>query len=168
MILNLNIDFDREKFKTRSEFLLEKMKLKLLNTDGGLKPMYDDDYEEKKKLKRGQVYVASISVFRNVGLHRKYFSLINCAWEYLTEPQQEFYHKNKEYFRKSLEVSAGYCDTIYNHKLGSFVDIPKSVAFDKMDESEFQDLYRDVKYIINNIILTHISEEEFERGLANF
>ena len=139
------------------------MKLKLLNTDGGLKPLYDDDYEEKKKLKRGQVYVASISVFRNVGLHRKYFSLINCAWEYLTEPQQEFYHKNKEYFRKSLEVSAGYCDTIYNHKLKTFVDIPKSVAFDKMDESEFQDLYRDVKYIINNIILTHLSEDEFEK-----
>ena len=27
MILNLNIDFDREKFKTRSEFLLEKRKV---------------------------------------------------------------------------------------------------------------------------------------------
>ena len=144
------------------------MKLKLLNTDGGLKPMYDEDYEEKKKLKRGQVYVASISIFRNVSFHRKYFSLLGCAWEYLTEAQQEFYHNNREYFRKSLEVSAGYCDVIYNHKLKTFVDIPKSVAFDKMDESEFQNLYRDVKHIINNIILTHISEEEFERGLANY
>ncbi len=27
MILNLNIDFDREKFKTRCEFLLEKRKV---------------------------------------------------------------------------------------------------------------------------------------------
>lgn len=144
------------------------MKIKLLNTDGGLKPMYDEDYEEKKKLKRGQVYIASISIFRNVSFHRKYFSLLGCAWEYLTEDQQEFYHNNREYFRKSLEVSAGYCDVIYNHKLKTFVDIPKSIAFDKMDESEFQDLYRDVKYVINNIILTHISEEEFESGLANY
>ena len=144
------------------------MKIKLLNTDIGLKPLYDEDFEEKKKLKRGEVYIASISVFRNVSFHRKYFSLINCAFEYLTEPQQEFYHNNKEYFRKSLEVSAGYCDAIYNHKLKSFVDIPKSVAFDKMSESEFQDLYRDVKYVINNIILQHISEEEFNNGLANF
>lgn len=131
-------------------------------------PMYDDDFDEKKKLKKGQAYIASISVFRNVGLHRKYFALLNCAWEYMTEAQQDFYHNNKEYFRKSVEVSAGYCDSIYNHRLKTFVDIPKSVAFDKMEESEFQDLYRDVKHVINNVILRHISEEEFNKVLINF
>lgn len=131
-------------------------------------PLYEEDHDEKKKLKKGEIYRASISVFRNYEFHKKYFALINCSWEYLTEAQQEFYRNNKEYFRKSLEVSAGYCEVIYNHRLKSFVDIPKSVAFDKMGESEFQDLYRDVKHVVCNIVLRHITIEEFEQGLASF
>ena len=45
------------------------MKLLLLNTTSGLKPMYDEDYEEKQKLKIGEVYQATIKTVRNYELH---------------------------------------------------------------------------------------------------
>ena len=61
------------------------MKIKLLNTSVGLKPLYDEDFEEKKKLKIGEVYEATIKRPRNLSFHRKYFGLINLAWEYQNE-----------------------------------------------------------------------------------
>ena len=141
------------------------MKLLLKNTTSGLIPIYDDDYEEKKKLKIGQVYEVSIKLVRNYEFHKKYFALINCAWEYLTEPQAEFY-KNKEIFRKIIEVVAGHCEKWYSPNLKEWVEIPKSISFDKMDNTEFQDLYSRVLDVI--IISLKIDKEEFERNIANF
>lgn len=55
------------------------MKLLLLNTAQGLKPCYDEDFEERKKLKIGQEYMADVKVPRNLEFHKKYFALIKCA-----------------------------------------------------------------------------------------
>ena len=141
------------------------MKLLLKNTSSGLIPIYDDDFDEKKKLKIGQVYEVSIKLVRNYEFHKKYFALINCAWEYLTEPQAEFY-KNKEIFRKIIEVVAGHCEKWYSPELKKWVEIPKSISFDKMDNAEFQDLYSRVLDVI--IISLKIDREEFERNISNF
>lgn len=141
------------------------MKLLLKNTTSGLIPIYDDDYEEKKKLKIGQIYEVSIKLVRNYEFHKKYFALINCAWEYLTEPQAEFY-KNKEIFRKIIEVVAGHCEKWYSPELKKWVEIPKSISFDKMDNAEFQDLYSRVLDVI--IISLKIDREEFEKNIINF
>jgi hypothetical protein len=57
----------------------------------GLVPINDVSYDEKKKLKIGQVYEVIIKLVRNYEFHKKYFALINCAWEYLPEHKQEFF-----------------------------------------------------------------------------
>jgi len=77
------------------------MKIRLLNTARGLIPCYDDDFDEKKKLKIGEEYVAEI-------------------------------------------------------------------AFDKMDEAEFSELYERVKDVLFEVFLKNISIEEFEANLMNF
>ena len=141
------------------------MKINLLNTSRGLVPMYDYDYDEKKKLRIGEVYCAEVRLQRNYEFLKKYFALINCAWEYLTEPQAEFY-KNKEIFRKIIEVVAGHCEKWYSPELKKWVEIPKSISFDKMDNAEFQDLYSRVLDVI--IISLKIDREEFERNISNF
>ena len=116
------------------------MELFLLNTDGGLKPCYDEDYDNKKKLKLGQVYKARITLARNIDFHRKYFALINCAWAYQNEATTSYFKNDVNSFRKTIEVAAGHCDTLFNLRLKEWVDVPKSIAFDKMDELEFRDL----------------------------
>ena len=57
----------------------------------GLVPINDASYDEKKKLKIGQVYEVTIKLVRNYDFHKKYFALINCAWEFMTEKQQAFF-----------------------------------------------------------------------------
>lgn len=145
------------------------MEIYLFNTPQGLKPCYDDDYDEKKKLKLGQVYKAKITQSRNIHFHRKYFALIRTAWEYVNERfQRELFKDNIENFRKGVEVAAGHCDVVFNPRLKEFVDVPKSIAFDKMDELEFQDLYERVKNVLFSTFLKNIDEDEFMSNLIDF
>lgn len=144
------------------------MKLKLLNTVQGLKPLYDEDFDEKKKLKIGDVYTAEIKKSRNIQFHRKYFALINCAWAYQNERVINGYHNNIDHFRKSLEIAAGWSETLYSISRKEYFEVPKSIAFDKMDETEFMDLYENVKRVLFETFLRHVDEEEFMKNLINF
>jgi len=144
------------------------MKLFLKNTASGLVPLYDADYEEKRKLKIGEVYQVEIKKARNYELQKKYFSLIQCAWEYQNEKRQTHFKNSVEQFRKTVEISAGHCDTVYSIKLKDWIDIPKSISFAKMDELEFRELYESVRSVLFSVFLTHVTVEEFETNLINY
>lgn len=144
------------------------MEIRLLNTPSGLKPLYDEDYDQKKKLKIGEIYKAKITIARNINFHRKYFALINCAWAYQNERTTKHFKYNVECFRKTVEIAAGHCDTVYNLSLKSWVDIPKSIAFDKLKQEEFEDLYERVKDVLFTTFLKGIDEEEFLNNMIDF
>ena len=94
--------------------------------------------------------------------------MINCAWAYQNESTVEHFKNSVEQFRKTVEIAAGHCDTVYNISMMSWIDTPKSIAFDKMDEAAFQDLYDRVKDVLFSVFLRNISEEEFMKNLVNF
>lgn len=142
------------------------MKLSLLNTPHGLVPIDDDAFEAKQKLKIGQVYGADIKLDRNYKFHKKYFSLIRIAWEYLYEGEAKEF-RTKEIFRKWCEIEAGHCDVIKLED-GSFLRLPKSIAFDQMGEDEFSELYERVKDVIWAKIGNRVTRERFEQVLSNF
>ena len=144
------------------------MKLQVLNTAHGLVPLYDADYDEKKKLKIGETYDVTIKKARNIDLHRKYFSLIHTAWEYQNYRCTEHFHDDVDCFRKTIEVAAGWCEPCYNLDRREWIEIPKSIAFDKMDELEFRDLYERVKDVLFKFFLKNVTPEEFERNLINY
>lgn len=144
------------------------MKIYLQNTSTGLIPMADADYDEKKRLKIGEVYEVSIKLARNYQFHKKYFALINCAWEYLNEKQTNFFGENVHTFRKTVEVAAGSYEPVFNIKKSEWQQMPKSIAFDKMKTEEFNDLYERAKDVLFNTFLKHITIKEFEENLKYF
>ncbi len=144
------------------------MKLLLQNTRTGLIPLYDEDFDEKKKLKIGDICEAEIRLPRNLSFHRKYWALLRCAWEYLNERQQDFFHNDIDVFRKSLQVTAGWCEPLYNINTQEWYHAPKSISFESMKEEEFSNLYNNVRDILFRAIIPNISKEEFERNLVNF
>lgn len=144
------------------------MKINLVVTEDGFVCATDKDEEEKKTLKRGTVVECTIKEYRNYKFHKKYFSLINCAWEYLNEEQQQFFYNSKDSFRKTVEISAGHCEPVYNRTRNEWIDMPKSVAFDKMTEAEFSQLYERVKDVLYSLFLTSVNREEFENELRWF
>lgn len=142
------------------------MKLLLLNTIEGLKPLYDEDYDLKKRLKIGSVYKADITIQRNYRFLKKYHKLISLAWEYQKEDVQKHF-KTKENFRKTVEVAAGHCERVYHLRLKDWVDAPKSISFSSLSEEDFQDLYERVKDVLFDVFLKNINEDEFY-NILNF
>ena len=114
------------------------MKIKLLNTSVGLKPLFDEDFEEKKKLKIGEVYEATIKRPRNLSFHRKYFGLINLAWEYQNERAVEHFKHNIELFRKTVEMAAGWCEPVYSIDRKEWIEIPNPSLLIRWTKTNFK------------------------------
>lgn len=134
----------------------------------GLIPAQDADFDVKRKLKIGEVYQVSIKQFRNYEFHKKYFALINCAWEYQNERVQTHFKESVELFRKTVEISAVHCDLVYSIERKEWVEVPKSIAFEKLSEADFQDLYDRVKDVLFTVFLKNISRADFEQNLQFF
>jgi len=143
------------------------MKIHCLCTAHGLVPLYDDDYDQKKRLKVGESYECDVKVVRNVKFLRKAFALLNAAWSLFDERQQAAW-RSREGFRDYLTVAAGHYEVYYNARLQAFVELPKSWSFDSMSESEFSDLYDRMKDVIFAVLGDKVTEEVFERVLSNF
>lgn len=144
------------------------MKLNLVRKEFYFVPATDDDMQIALKVKKGEVVQANIKVLRNYAFLKKFWALINVAWSFLTEPQQEFFHNSVDGFRCTLEVAAGYYDEFYDATRKSWVQKPKSIAFDKMDEAEFSKLYEAVVDVIFKIFLRQVNKDEFYQALKDF
>jgi hypothetical protein len=57
---------------------------------------------------------------------------------------------------------------VYSIERREWLEIPKSIAFDKMDEAAFSDLYERVKDVILSTFLHNVDEEEFLHKLSGF
>ena len=145
------------------------MKISLFNTPQGLIPLYDEDLDEKKKLRLGEVYAAEIRVPRNYKFHKKFFALINTGYSLLPERTQNGF-RSVEGFRQYVTVAAGYYDTYFSPRLREFVEVPKSISFASMDDGEFSKCYDAVKDVIWGILSSkiNITQEVFERYLSTF
>lgn len=143
------------------------LKLQCVNTPNGLVPCDDDSYDAKSKLKLGEVYQVEIKKHRNYQFHKKYFALINLAWEYLPE-KLTLHYVTKHNFRKDLEMCAGCFERIYSVEREEFIEQHKSIAFDKMSAEEFEELYERVKDILFNVFLVDLDTDIFINQLNNF
>lgn len=143
------------------------MRIVVINTATGLIPAGDYSYDEKRRLKIGEMYECDIKVARNIKFLRKAFALLNAAWSLLDERQQAAW-RSKQGFRDYLTVAAGYYDVYYNPRLQQFVEQPKSWSFDSMDEAEFSSLYDRLKDVIFRVLGDKVTEEVFNNVLRNF
>lgn len=144
------------------------MKINLVRTAFGFLFATDDDAEKARKIKVGQVVEVNVKVLRNYAFLKKFWALINVAWSFLTDSQQEFFHGSIDGFRCTLEVAAGYYDEFYDATRKSWVQKPKSIAFDKMDEAEFSKLYEAVVDVIFKIFLRQVNKDGFYQALKDF
>jgi len=125
------------------------------NYDGSFLPADQEAAEWSAKLKIGQVVAADFKAVRNYEFHKKYFGMLKMAFE-----NQEDY-PSLEKLREAAQIAAGYYEVIYmldgRRGLKS-----QSIAFDSMNQEEFEKLYSAVL----NVILAHFKfGEEFEMEL---
>ena len=137
---------------------LSKMKLYAQITNGRILPEYNNDYDKLKKLRSGETYLVEIKQPRNIGFHRKYYALMNLAFD------NQDHFDNLESMRKWLQMKAGYyTETIT--PTGVMFE-PKSISFASMDELEFNELYQRVMDQVCWFLDT--TQEDILENIVNF
>lgn len=107
------------------------MKVLMTKANGYLIPEGEEAIKSIAKLKSLESVMVNITMPRNIGNHRRYFSLINELFD-----MQENY-EDEEIFRYALTVGTGYCDLVeFPNGIKSWK--ARSIAFEKMPEDEFK------------------------------
>lgn len=142
------------------------MKLLLHNTPKGLKPVYNSDYEEKKKLKMGEKYWAKITVARNYENHKRFFAMLDCAWYHMPESKQRDFD-DENHFRYQLMIDSGHGYLMVEPVSEQVYKVAKSISFENMDEAEFRQVFSDV---LTEILDTYIqsTRSDFFNAIMEF
>ena len=128
-----------------------------------LMPATFHDQELLKKIKIGQPVKLKYTQVRNYEFHKKFFALMNLAFDYWEPPEGGMgsawkdkidIEKNFDRFRKDIIIRAGYFNATYRLN-GDIRFEAKSIAFGNMSEDEFEELYTKtidviVKHVLNN------------------
>ena len=120
--------------------------------NGALHPANESDREILKKFPAGSPVRVKITRVRNYEFLKKYFALLNLAFDYWEPDEDHVGEKNFERFRKDVIILAGFYEQ-YVRVDGSTRIEPKSISFGSMSEDEFADLYTKtidalVKYVL--------------------
>lgn len=142
------------------------MKLCLRNTLNGLIPIYESDLHEKQKLKIGKDYVCEIHKARNLLFHKKFFGLIKCTWLNLPEHFDSIF-PHPEVLRKVLLIEAGFYNICYLLD-GTEIKEAQSIAFDSMDQAQFEEVYNKVLDVILQKILVGTTANEINPEILSF
>lgn len=143
------------------------MKILCVVTDTGLAPKYDSDREEFKKLKRNSEVLVEIKKGRNIEFHKKYFALLKLTYDNFPEWLEDTLNVHSiEDLRTRIKIDLGLYEV--SHYGNQSIIIPKSIAFDKMDETEFEKFYNmSVNHILKNY-LKGVSNEQIEEEIWKF
>ena len=136
------------------------MKLLVVKTISGLKPAYDSDLENFKKIPLNEIFEIEYKKRRNVRFHRKFFSLINLYYS-----NQDNY-TNVDDLRHDLLIVSGFYEDKTNYLTGEITRVSKSLKFSSMDELEFNQVYEAVKNTISKLL--SVSNEELEKEVEQY
>jgi hypothetical protein len=133
--------------------------------NGTLVPVDPQAAEYIAKLKLGAGVSATVKKHRNPRFHRKYFALLNLAYEAWEPADKEFrgmpVQKNFDRFRKDVIIAAGFYDVVVNIN-GDVRAEAKSINFSSMDDAEFSDLYSKTVDVVLNRFLTNYSRDDLD------
>lgn len=142
------------------------MKLWMYKHNGLLKPASSEDKDKLKHMPNGEPFQIKYVEIRNVKHHRKYFSFINAVYENLPE-KFDSHWPDADSFRRGMQMYAGYFIETVSLKGERHLQ-PKSIAFDKLDETAFSELHNKVKTVIGTHIMPDMDMDSFEMISEHF
>jgi len=126
------------------------MKFNLCKTPTGFSPATDADKEKVSKIGQGEIVSCRSVDQRSVEFNAKYWALADLVVENIPESTQknllenhQYQIKNSKAFHFYVKLKKGYIERKFVGKGGNIGWEPMSIAFDKMNEHEFQKFYND-------------------------
>jgi hypothetical protein len=130
-----------------------------------LHPASEPDRMQLKKLKSGHPVRLTLRRVRNYEHHKKYFALLNLAFENWEPPTTTYVpyevHKDFDRFRKDVIILAGYYDATYRVD-GSVRLEAKSISFANMDQDSFDKLYEATLEAIRTHAFKNMSDTDLQ------
>ena len=139
----------------------------LTKTLNGLIPADEPTSVWYQKLKIGESVHGKFAKYRNVGFHRKYFALLNIAFDNWNPSEINSKYgvpeKNFDRFRADVTILAGYYHTTVRLD-GSVRVEPKSISFASMSQEEFEGLYSStINVLLKYVYGSGMTAEEIDR-----
>ena len=134
-----------------------------------LVPVGQEDMDALEKFAPNSVLKCEIKRPRNIGFHRKFFALLDVAFEAWECPVLEYkgqpISKNREQFRSDITILAGFYTASVNFK-GEVRLKAQSISFASMKQDEFEVLYSNFVDVVLAQVLTSYTREELERVVS--
>lgn len=136
-------------------------------TDQGLVPMYDSDYDEKRRLRLGDLVLCTVKRPRNYEFHKKFFALVRLCYMNLPEwMEQDLGIHSEEDMLISIKLDLSLAKTIYIN--GQPVVVPGSISFAAMDNTEFERFYNRCVDLVLNRYLCGTDRQDLLDEIKNF
>lgn len=122
-----------------------------------LYPLNEPDQQAISRIAPMKETCFSYKHIRSPQFHRRYFALINLAFE------NQHHYTDIYVFRKILEMRAGYFEPVITETKKKLY-LPKSISYDTLDQTDFELLYSKVWGEIEKL-LNLVKEEDKEMFL---
>jgi len=134
------------------------VKLAMINQDRVLKPYYQSDENEFKKLKNNVVYFVEVKKPRSLEHHKKIFALTNCVLANI--PETSIWHnKTAHSLIKAVMRELGYVESRATLKGEVWLEV-QSMNFESMDQISFQEFYDKAIPILASMINVSVTDLE--------
>ena len=130
-----------------------------------LMPAHQSDLDEIKKLPVHQPMRVKVTRIRNVGHHRKWWALVNYAYDLWETPDDFLGEKNLDRFRKDLIILCGLYEKVWRLD-GTLRIEPRSISFASMDQDQFDELYSKTIDVVIKYVLRDYSKDDLARVIA--
>jgi hypothetical protein len=124
---------------------------------GGLRPADQAGHEALTKIGQGETVMVEVKKPRNARHHRMFWALMTLVWEQMDQER----YPSVEDFVAAIKIAAGHRTRIElpNGVVGF---IPRSIAFHKMDQTEFSAFYERVCDLIAKHFLPGVTSDELK------
>ena len=137
-------------------------------TPYGLVPLYDSDYDLKKRLRVGSVVKCKVSNPRNYEHHKKFFALVRLTFDNLPSNLAEYFKvHNEEDMLRRFKRDLGYFKTSLNERGEKEIEY-QSISFSAMEQHEFERFYNQCIDLVLYKYLKGIDKEDLITEIANF
>ncbi len=122
---------------------------------GALRPVDEAGEDAMRKIGQGEILTVEVKQPRNIKHHRMFWALMSLVWQNLDNDR----YPTVEDFVDAVKITVGHRKRI-ELPTGAVGFIPQSIAFNKMDQTEFSAFYERVCDAIAKYFLPGVTSEE--------
>lgn len=133
----------------------------------GLVPLYASDHDQYRRIKRDAVVKVTVTMPRNGKFHRKFFALARLVHDNLPDHiASELGVRTVDDMVRAFKIDLG----LYDERIvrGRAAIELRSISFAAMDQTEFEQFYRQCLTLAACRYLRGVSEATIEDELRNF